>query len=203
MSTYKYFGIELTPNVFSDLLILLFDGKQFDRNSAIETIMNYHKDNGGILYKKDYISVFKKASKNLSGNGMTNVGYGIWRLNYQKDEVEVVIDKSTDEKILYNADLTIGKGENFVYVYYYNTYKKYAEINGLKSWECKIGRSENNPLQRIFSQSGTCYPELPHIALIIRCDNSLQLETTIHNILKCRGKWIDDAPGTEWFFTFP
>ena len=81
--------------------------------------------------------------------------------------------------------------------------EKYAEICGHSSWECKIGRTDKDPLQRIFGQAGTCYPEPPHIALIMKCSNSLQLESALHNILKLRNRWIENAPGTEWFLTSP
>ena len=61
MSEYKYAGVELTPNIFAELLILLFDGKQFKRTTAIEVITKHHHDSGGVLGKKEYVAVFKKA----------------------------------------------------------------------------------------------------------------------------------------------
>ena len=202
MSEYKYAGVELTPNVFAELLILLFDGKQFKRATAIEEITKYHHDGGGFLGKREYVAVFKKACQNLSSSGLSNVGYGTWRLNYEIPEVEV-IEEVVKDTVEYTADKTIGSGDNSVYVYYYDTYKKYAETRGQSIWECKIGRTDKDPLQRIFGQAGTCYPELPHIALIIKCSNSLQLESALHNILKLRNRWIENAPGTEWFLTSP
>ena len=170
MNEYKYAGVELTPNIFAELLILLFDGKQFKRTTAIEVITQYHHDGGGVLGKKEYVSVFKKACQNLSSSGLSNIGYGTWRLNYENPEVEVIEEKIRDT-VEYDADKTIGAGYNAVYVYYYDTYKKYAEACGHSIWECKIGRTDKDPLQRIFGQAGTCYPELPHIALIIKCSN--------------------------------
>lgn len=202
MSEYKYAGVELTPNVFAELLILLFDGKQFKRATAIEEITKYHHDGGGFFGKREYVAVFKKACQNLSSSGLSNVGYGTWRLNYEIPEVEV-IEEVVKDTVEYTADKTIGSGDNSVYVYYYDTYKKYAETRGQSIWECKIGRTDKDPLQRIFGQAGTCYPELPHIALIIKCSNSLQLESALHNILKLRNRWIENAPGTEWFLTSP
>ena len=56
----------MTPNIFAELLILLFDGKQFKRTTAIEVITQYHHDGGGVLGKKEYVSVFKKACQNLA-----------------------------------------------------------------------------------------------------------------------------------------
>ena len=63
MNEYKYAGVELTPNIFAELLILLYDGKQFKRTTAIEVITQYHHDGGGGLGKKEYVSVFKKLAK--------------------------------------------------------------------------------------------------------------------------------------------
>jgi hypothetical protein len=73
----------------------------------------------------------------------------------------------------------------------------------MQSWECKIGRTDVEPIQRIMGQAGTCYPEFPHIALIIHCEDSSQLEMAFHSILKVRRKYIKSAPGKEWFMTSP
>ena len=78
----------LTLN-FKDLLIDLFDGKQFKRADAIKIIIEYHKQNGGKLQKNEYISVFKKATQMLNGQGLVNNAYGIWTLNYEKPEIEI------------------------------------------------------------------------------------------------------------------
>ncbi len=202
MEEYKYTGVELTPTIFCELMILLFDGKQFQRQTVIDTIVDYHKEHGGELQKNEYISVFKKACQILKQNGLYNVGYGNWRLNYKVKEVEI-ITQSNDKTVHYTSDKVIGCGENAVYVYYYDVYKKMADLEKADFWECKIGRTDKDPLQRVLGQAGTCYPELPHIALIIRCEDSSLLESTIHNILKMRKRWISTAPGVEWFLTSP
>ena len=203
MDDYKYSGVELTPNIFAELMILHFDGKQFKRTTAVEVITQHHKNGGGSLDKKDYVAVFKKACQNLSQSGLANIGYGTWRLNYKVQETEIIKETDSTDTVEYKADSVIGKGGNSVYVYYYDTYKKYAESCGQQVWECKIGRTDKDPLQRVFGQVGTCYPELPHIALVIKCQNSSQLELAIHSVLKLRDRWIENAPGAEWFFTSP
>ena len=202
MDRYKYEGIELTPNIFAELLIQFFDGKQFKRQTAIDIIVSFHKENGGLTAKNEYVSVFKKACQRLLKNGLINVGYGTWRLNYKVPEIEIVKD-SIKEEIEYTADKIIGEGENAVYVYYYDAYMKLAKTKGEDSWECKVGRTDREPLQRVLGQAGTCYPEFPHIALLLLCDNSSILEAALHNALKLRGKHIENAPGSEWFNTTP
>ena len=203
---YKFIGLELTPEIFKELLILLFDGKQFSRRAAVDEIVNYHKANGGSLAKESYVPAFKKAVQSLKNKGIENVGYGVWRLQFvEKDkEIEILPSPGSDaNQVSYEADKVIGKGKRAVYVYYYDTYKELALLKGNKRWECKIGRTDVDPIARIFSQSGTCYPESPHLALIIYCEDSLLLEKAFHSILKINNKWLIDSPGKEWFLTSP
>lgn len=200
---YKYKGIELTPAIFCELLIRLFDGKQFSRQDAIDAVIKYHKENGGALNKPSYVSVFKKAAQNLKDTGIENVGYGIWKLNYQIDSTEVVVSQKTSPEISFHADLEIGSGNTAVYVYYFDSYRELATLKGNESWECKIGRTDVDPIGRIIGQAGTSYPELPHIALIIYCDDSSLLEKALHNILKLKNRWLENSPGKEWYITSP
>lgn len=87
---YKFSGLELTPNIFRELLLQLFDGKQFSRQEAISKIKQYHFEHGGLLGKASYTSVFKKAAQKLKNNGMVNIEYGVWRLNYEVETTEIV-----------------------------------------------------------------------------------------------------------------
>ena len=199
---YDFYGIDLTPTVMKELLIKLFDGKQFKRTDAINKMIEFHKQNGGIVSNKDYVSTFKHATKLLNNNGIVNCGYGVWRLNYEKHEIEIE-EVSKTEEIKYCVDETIGVGKFSIYVYYYDIYKRYAVEKKEEYFPCKIGRTDRDPIQRVLGQCGTCYPELPHIALIINCGDSAKLESAINSILKYQNKWIQDAPGSEWFMTNP
>jgi len=200
--TYEYEGLELTPKIFAEHLILLFDGKEFDRMTAVSTVVQYHRENGGVTNRSEYISTFKKASKSLRDCGLISRGQGIWRLNYKEVCVEIVPSVKND-KIDYSVDKYLGDGNNAVYIYYYDIYKRCAQEHGKDLWECKIGRTDVDPIGRIMTQSGTCYPEPPHIALIIKCEDSALLEKAFHDILKLKGRWLDSSPGKEWFITSP
>lgn len=207
MESYEFIGLPLTPTIFSKLLIQLFDGKQFDRQTVISKVVDYHRSNGGIV-KQGYnpINAFKRATLNLRKKdiGLVNKGQGVWELHYHEPKlVEVVRGSLGIEEAVYSVDEILGAGPNAVYVYYYDVYCELAKINGETSWPCKIGRTDYNPIQRIIGQAGTCYPELPHIALIIYCDDSNALEAVFHNIMKVKGLWMTDAPGKEWFITSP
>lgn len=198
----NYTGLKLTPNVFKEILIELFDGKQFERQDAIRLVKDYFVENGGILENKDYVAVFKKASQMLKDSGMINRGYGTWAIAYKEERVEI-IPPTKDIQEGYTADKELGTGPCAIYVYYYDTYQKLAQLQGSSVWACKIGRTDRDPLQRVFNQAGTCYPELPHLALIIHCADSLKLESALHSILRFKNRWLEQAPGNEWFMTSP
>jgi hypothetical protein len=206
MDNYKYSGMKLFPAVFKELLVLLFDGKQFTRQTAIKNVTDYHLEHGGIIEEgRDVAAIFKKATQDLQKTdaGLVNKGYGTWELHYQVQDTTDVVEDIKTETITYTVDETLGTGSNAVYVYYYDVYKQLAENKGNEEWPCKIGRTDRDPIQRVIGQAGTCYPELPHIALIIYCDDSSALEVALHSILKYQDKWLKNAPGTEWFLTSP
>lgn len=203
---YEYSGLKLTPAIFAKLIVILFDGKQFTRQTAITKVSEYHVSNGGIVEEdRDLVSVFKKAAHDMQKKdvGLTNKGYGTWELHYQIHENTEIVEDIEDNYTMSTADEILGTGSKSVYVYYYDAYKTLASIRGQNSWACKIGRTDRDPIQRVIGQAGTCYPELPHIALIIYCDDSVALESALHSVLRYQDKWIKDAPGTEWFFTSP
>ena len=206
MDNYKYSGVKLFPSVFKELLVLLFDGKQFTRKTAIKTVTDFHLEHGGIIEEgRDIVHVFKKATQDLQkdNGGVVNKGYGSWELHYRVKDTTNIVEDIKAKDLKYTVDETIGAGSSAVYVYYYDVYKELAENNGNAKWPCKIGRTDIDPIQRVIGQAGTCHPELPHIALIIYCNDSLALEAALHGILKYQNKWIKNAPGTEWFLTSP
>ena len=206
MDNYRYSGVKLFPAVFKELLVLLFDGKQFTRQTAIKKVKDYHLEHGGIIEEgRDVVAIFKKVTQDLKkiDAGLVNKGYGTWELHYQVQDTTEVIEDIKTETITYTGDEILGTGSNAVYVYYYDVYEQLAENKGNEEWPCKIGRTDRDPIQRVIGQAGTCHPELPHIALIIYCDDSSALEAALHSILKYKGKWLSTAPGTEWFLTSP
>lgn len=196
-------GLSLTPKEFKQLLIELFDGKQFKRKEAIDSICQYWKEQGGTVEEKDYVSVFKRACKMLENEGIYNKGYGVWVLKYKKETVEVFQASVNDNTKTYVIDKEIGNGDSAVYIYYYDSYKELAELRNEVYFACKIGRTDTDPIQRVYSQMGTCFPEKPHIALVINCENSLELETALHAVLKFKHKQMSNSPGKEWFLTNP
>ena len=197
-----YTGKKLRPKIFAEILVELFDGKQFERQVAIDAVKDFFAERGGVLDSRDYVAVFKKASQRLKDHGMRNLDYGIWAISYDDKSVEIVTAPQTVQES-YVAEKEVGEGPSAVYVYYYDVYRKLAEAQNANIWECKIGRTERDPIQRVFNQAGTCYPERPRLALIIRCEDSAKLEAAVHGILRYKSRWLEDAPGNEWFLTSP
>ena len=103
-----------------------------------------------------------------------------------------------------NAEDTIGSGRNSVYLYYDQQKRDSAASKGENVWECKIGRTIQELHTRIYQQAGTTVPaERLYIGLHIKTEKDRKIERIIHDILKVRGKHIEEAPGTEWFLTNP
>lgn len=63
---YQYKGLKLTPAIFAQIIVMLFDGKQFTRQTAVKKILEYHVSHGGIIEEgRDLVAVFKAATQQL------------------------------------------------------------------------------------------------------------------------------------------
>jgi len=97
----------------------------------------------------------------------------------------------------------IGDGEDYVYVYYNPNDKKLALLEGRERWECKIGFSSTDPIQRIIDQGiQTSISQEPIIGLLVRTENGYYTEAMLHKCLyqyKIRASGVGD----EWFMTSP
>ena len=97
----------------------------------------------------------------------------------------------------------LGTGGEAVYLYYFPTYRRIAELLDQPYWPCKIGKAKDDPVHRVSQQIGDQHPEKARIALILWTQDCQTLEDDIHNVLKRDGRQIEDAIGTEWFLTHP
>lgn len=226
---YKYKGIPLTPNISEELLLSYYSGKLTKRGQIVTDIIDIHLKKGGKEPEAtDKDRMIKRALENLKDKGLAeNKSRGYWIVISKQEPLNSISETPTithdesinilpinddfkshvviDEAETTNTDsrITLGKGNESVYVYYLPIYKEQAEKEKKTSWACKIGRTDRDPFQRIISQSSTSLPESPVIALIIKTHNSRALETIIHNILSYRNKKIVSALGREWFDTNP
>lgn len=122
--------------------------------------------------------------------------------------------KATDNHIynLLGIDLQIEKrmflnqhdSNEYVYVYYYQTYQSNALTNEVPVFPCKIGSTTHGlPLLRCVEQLNTSTPEPPTIALLIKCTNAEKIERFLHAQLKANNRHLDHFFNQEWFNTNP
>ena len=102
----------------------------------------------------------------------------------------------------------IGEGNESVYLYYFRTYKLYAESENFDYWQCNIGRTQDRPEDRVASQIGDQLPEKAILSLVMQINNCITLEKEIHDELKRREQWLNpesdaNVVGREWFSTNP
>ena len=152
---YEYSGESLTTKMAQELIVELFKGKTVAKTEIVRRIDERHLERGGKTAETvvhpvtNALNALKR--KDLAHND--NPGIGVWH----------IIDKNepTEE----GGVKRIGTGNNSVYVYYYPTYKNFAELQRKETWPCKIGRSQYpNPIHRIYEQVGTGMPEKPEIS---------------------------------------
>lgn len=95
------------------------------------------------------------------------------------------------------------QGHEFVYLFFYPTYKEMACLNDVSQWPCKIGRTDINPITRVLQQLNASSPELPELALVFQCNDSRELESTIHHYMKLHRRFLIHDFNQEWFNTNP
>ena len=187
---YQYSGERLTTKMARELIVELFKGQTVPKVEIVRKVDEIHLGRGG---KKAETKVHPvtNALNALKRKGIANndpPGIGIWH----------IINK--DEPIEEDEVKRVGSGNSSVYLYYYPTYRQFAELRGEKTWPCKIGCSEySDPIHRIHEQTGTGMPEQPKVALVMQTNRPKKMEKAIHKFLDR----VPNAPGTEWFGTNP
>jgi hypothetical protein len=206
---YKYAGQPLTPGIAAELVLDLFAGRITERHKIVDAVVRAHQERGGLDSRaKDTSRLVKKALSNMERNGLAeNPSFGQWKIKpTSSDSAATVPTEIQNEEVIASAptaEIVTGEGDDSVYLYYFESYRRLAEIKGNRLFPCKIGRSERDPLLRVLSQSSTALPEFPRIARLFKTNDGSALEAAIHSILSLRGMEIEDSPGTEWFLTSP
>jgi hypothetical protein len=215
---YPYRGVPLKPMIVQFLIRKLFSGKLVERQVLIDEVLSAHLAAGGLKASAESpTDTFKKALANMKEKGEAeNTVPGYWRIHPAPESDSHILaipedslmesDKessATKPGTEMTADVELGSGPGAIYVYYLPTYRLRAEERNEKSWPCKIGRTDRDPLSRILSQAATALPERPHISLILWTSQTNAWEASIHGALTVRGLQLEDTPGVEWFLTSP
>lgn len=139
---------------------------------------------GGLPAEKDSESVIRSALYTLHGKGFAHlISKDVWELPKFGQRI-------------------FGTGNEWVYLYYFDTDRKKAESKGDSSWQCKIGKAKKEPENRVKSQTSGC-PVPPTIALLFKTNNCAALEKAMHACLKLHGKHMRNTQGDEWFNVNP
>lgn len=205
-SVYPYRGVELKPHMLCELAEKYFPpGSILQRKWLIDDAPRIHLELGGRPTTADATSQAKKARATLLSGDWEEAGYGSIRRigDPQTLSSDEILEQSseTSESAILTADEWFGSGEQIVYCYTFPSYIELAALKGDDRMPMKIGKTSTSCLDRVSLQCGVSNPERPVVPLAIRVDNATAYERAIHRILIIWNRWMDDAPGTEWFMT--
>lgn len=182
---YPYAGVPRAPRSTRRLIIDLYAGEVLAtaKNEVNQQIEERHIALSGLPASergmRTLIGNALQVLPNTSHRGTTN-GRSYWKID----------------------TLELGNGNHWVYCFYFSRDRNRAISGNRWCWKCNIGRTRNDPFERIRAQtSGTA--ERPIISLLIRTDDELTLEQHIHNILKARGRHLENTNTNEDFLTCP
>lgn len=212
----QYTGKTLDAGIARELILELFAGQTVHRNDINKRVIDIFLERGGEETEKMKKRV-GEARGDLSSRyrQAKHKGDGYWMISSRPETEKASVEPSLRPKKTIHARepqaktrsalhprKTIGSGSGCIYVYSYPIYQSAAESKGETIWECKVGKTVNDPTFRVKEQT-TGMPESPKIYLVIKTDKPELLEKIIHNILDFRGKKKPNSPGAEWFITSP
>jgi len=125
---------------------------------------------------------------------LTNVGNGVFRLPSEADlKSEDLLNAAIDDE----EDSESSEFDGHVYAFSFPSIVKAGQ-----AFPIKIGKTVGDVAARIQDQcKGSASFENPVILGSWAVQRVGPTELAIHNVLKARGKWRENAPGREWFDT--
>ena len=214
---YEHERMPSTKEVAMELIFKTYVGKPpINEDTIIEEVYQIHESCGGLppdvrepelnlgynisdVISARVRSMIKSALPSLHSNGGATSEKQLWRIH----KVDIHSDEKTYPK-------NLGTGSQEVYLYYYPAYRDLSELKRPPVWKqyrkdalwrCKIGETHDQDTETRNRTTGTCVSRKKVIALIMKTDDSKQLETMIHDILKMWDRWVENAEGEEWFLT--
>ena len=184
-SDYLYAGVPRAPRSTRRLIIDLYAGNDLAvaKNEINQKIEERHValrgEPASASGMRDLIGNALQVLPNTSHRGTTN-RQSYWRINR----------------------LELGTGNNWIYCFYFSREQNIAIRDRKWYWKCNIGRTANDPFDRIKEQTRSA-AENPIIPLLIRTDDEQTLERHIHDTLKARGRHLQNTNTNEDFLTCP
>ena len=128
---------------------------------------------------------------------LVKLGDGMFRIpteaDFDEEEIEAdALDAAVEEQLDEAADLS-----GWVYAFSFPMIQKLE-----KPYPIKVGKTANDVESRVAQQCRQSVTfENPVVLGRWKVEKVGPVELAVHNVLKARGKWREDAPGTEWFDT--
>ena len=197
---YEHKGKPLDIPIARSIIEKHFWGKTIKINDLKKQVDRFHQNHGGLETNArshhPVVNVLRGLKMAGRADNPPELEHGTWQIGLE------TVSNSPDENES-DTPKTIGSGDGYVYLYYLPNDKRLAELEDESIFACKIGMTEDHPNRRIWSQIAGGLPDEPIIGLVIKTDFPSDLERYIHDVLKAVGRYKEDAPGTEWFFTTP
>ena len=182
--TYEYAGIPLSLRSTKSLIIDLYAGKEhaIARDEMNRDIEERHLDLRGQPASSDTDGYIRRALRGLPNAEYKEYvnGCSYWKTNR----------------------LELGTGNKWVYCFYFQRDQYRATRDRKWCWKCNIGRTSNDPFDRIREQIRDA-PKYPIIPLLIKTNDEKTLERYIHDILKAKRRHIRNTNTKEDFLTCP
>lgn len=122
-----------------------------------------------------------------------NLGNGLFRAETAED----IPDEELEESALEDGDESSSEFEGWIYAFSFPVL-----VNMSSPFPIKIGKTIGTVEDRVMNQcKGSAIFDNPTILGKWQVKRVGPTELAIHNTLKARGKWRENAPGTEWFDT--
>lgn len=121
------------------------------------------------------------------------LGKGLFRA-FSEEEVS---EEALNVEEISSDDEEIDEAEGWIYAFTFPSIKK---VTG--DFPIKVGRTSGNVEERIAAQTkGSAAFEKAETLGSWKVKRTIYVELAIHNVLKAREKWREQAPGKEWFDT--
>lgn len=157
---YRFKGLPLTASVVEYVVLSQLVGRQIKRSEIVDYVERFHASNGGFpCQAADLSRAVKKALDNLKARGgAENPSTGWWRISsapgvdessQSSGEGGVLGENVNEETQSLQPLLTLGDGDESIYIYYYPAYNEAALSSGSNKWLCKIGRTDSSARLRI------------------------------------------------------
>ena len=182
--TYEFAGVPLSLRSTRSLILDMYAGRE----------LAFAKDEMSRDIEERHLGLRGQPASNDSDYYVRNSLYGLPNAEHRE-----YVDGCSYWK---TNHLELGTGNKWVYCFYFERDQNRAIRSNKWCWQCNIGRTRNDPFDRIRDQTRDA-PKAPIIPLLIRTNDERTLESYIHNTLKAKRRHLQNTDTNEDFLTCP